>query len=63
MGDFFNNKKHGNGRLENNDKGLSYEGQWYSQLFLGLKIKFMERESMRKKMGFPTKVVGNSSVF
>jgi len=26
MGDFFNNKKHGMGRLENNDKGMIYEG-------------------------------------
>ena len=63
MGDFFNNKKHGNGRLENNEKGLSYDGQWYSQLFLGLKIKFMERESMRKRMALHTKEVGNSLVF
>jgi hypothetical protein len=63
MGDFFNNKKHGNGRLENNEKGLSYEGQWYSQIFLGLKIKFTERDSTRKKMESPTKAVGNSDVF
>jgi hypothetical protein len=47
-GDFLNGLKHGHGRLENEEKGLSYEGCWFKDHIHG-EGEYIERNGIKYK--------------